>query len=179
MVSMKTTTARHHIYLHDPLAWTLARVPQHFLAQLSQLLLLSAVLCQQSGNKNQTLIYSLSSDDNPFNILFNQFLLAVFLPYQLLGFPSRLESLGQLVNLTKLSLSAVLSSHLESKSLYFMQYSHLESESLYKRQYNQQEKWGLLAIFFGSESFLAENPGIECWRTTLWGSRAEQQAYYL
>ena len=63
--------------------------------------------------------------------LFDQFLLAVFLPYQLLGFPCRLESLGQLVNLTKLSLSAVLSSHLESKSLYFMQYSYLESESLY------------------------------------------------
>ena len=61
----------------------------------------------------------------------NQYLLAVFLPYQLLGFPCRLESLGKLVNLTKLSLSAVLSSHLESKSLYFMQYSHLESESLY------------------------------------------------
>ena len=129
MVSMKVTNARHHIYLHDPLAWTLAMVPQHLLAQLSQLLLLSAVLCQQPGNKNQTLIHSLY--DNPFSTLFNQFLLAVFLPYQLLGFPCRLESLGQLVNLTKLSLSAVLSSHLESKSLYFMQYSYLESESLY------------------------------------------------
>ena len=126
---MKITTARHHIYLHDPLAWTLAMVPQHLLAQLSQLLLLSAVLCQQPGNKNQYFLCHLY--DNPFNTLFNQFLLAVFLPYQLLGFPCRLESLGQLVNLTKLSLSAVLSSHLESKSLYFMQYSYLESESLY------------------------------------------------
>ena len=118
---MKTTALWDHIYLHDPLTWTLALVPQHLLAQLSQLLLLSAVLCQQPGNKDHILIHSLSSDDNPFNILFNQFLLAVFLPYQLLGFPCRLESLGKLVNLTKLSLSAVLSSHLESKSLYPMQ----------------------------------------------------------
>merc|ERR550534_2230111 len=85
MVSMNTTIARYHIYLHDPLAWTLATIPQHLLAQLSQLLLFSAVLCKQ---------------------------LAVFLPYQLLGFPCRLESLGKLVNLTKLPLSAVLSSHL-------------------------------------------------------------------